>query len=102
MTGRASTPHHCPTCGTSEPSRFLGRHRGCVICRLAPPPRKIISPEKRCRGRCGQVKPLRKYHINRDAFDRHASTCAECVNRGNRETYRLTRRKQPASAHRGT
>jgi hypothetical protein len=68
MTGRASTPHHCPTCGTSEPSRFLGRHRGCVICRLAPPPRKIISPEKRCRGRCGQVKPLRKYHINRDAF----------------------------------
>jgi hypothetical protein len=87
LASNQSTLRHCPTCGTSAPSRFVGRHRRCVSCRLEPAPQKVINPEKRCRGACRQVKPLREYHVNRDAFDHHASTCAECVNQGNREVY---------------
>jgi hypothetical protein len=87
LASNQSTMRHCPTCGTSNPSRFIGRHRRCVTCRLEPPPQKVVNPEKRCRGACRQVKPLREYHVNRDAFDHHASTCAECVNQGNREVY---------------
>ena len=40
---------------------------------------KVIKKEKSCTW-CGKIKPLSKFHINRQTSDGHQNKCAVCVN----------------------